>query len=1236
MEALDDLLSESDGEKCLSPGVRFQDICGVQLGSAGRDLGDYDVFDDVNSFGGFGGGRSGGGRVAPGALPETPGDSSLQDVSGFRGLPGRYAEQALGSPGKPSTFGSGDPQPSGDVRSGGVDASGNGRGRVGGLHGNVRVDTYNDYPYGNSEDDDEVGAFREDDNLGEYEDDEEYFLEAMQYRGTSRFGEIKEQARKMLGEFQAFGGDLGKPYDDEEEDDEENEKENGKEGQEKSQLDKKDKDRASPSRPGFNSSALDDASEGDDDFGVDELAKEDQFVGGGPLATAAAALLRTTPSAQTTVDDGSSASSEADGTSPRSSAREGSFRGGGTGSSAGLGGSVGSLAAELRRTSVEGELCAHSSLVTNSVAERQWCTDSSGSAERAVVGGRSPEGFRGGGGNSGSVAASPSGCEPRSETLGEEQAIRSAGRYPLDTASLPPAIAQDAAAVPPPGPNPTSGGSNTTSGTTSATSGNAAARSGSKTFLKKGARMPRSNASISTKPIACPPARKPLRLVARAASEPAAARGGVGGAGVGGAGVGGDAVGVTVLAPPAPSRCSGKPPVNESSSAEAQPANPAVKPPLVGANKSCGGGDFENDDWDDTTPWDCRGADLDFDYGLGLEAHKAGGPAMPATPLDQRSAAVPALSGEPPTSRVVKSYFRQVATPSPEQASEKSPPSRTHGSEASGRHTQWEGNDAYATLYGAASGVEGGGRRKQEQRLSPIEQPVVADYGVAKLEQEARHQINILDQKVKKYEQETEVLKKLQAQAEQAERDIARDREKLRREVEAEKRALHAEFDAERAAMKRERRRLSQGAERQRQILAEDREAAEERRKLRERNEQLEEEMKEKDKRSQRTVDRLQRQVAELTKKNHELQEEMKEKDKRSQRTVDRLQRQVAELTKKNHELQEEVKRANMAQQLMQASPPAALTEARRGSSSSARGRRSNSTTAVYKGTGAPAARPQGTGFSGFTSNQEAWSATSPTTFAGVIAAATSSTSSPMMADVGPSGYLQGVEASSKSRATLTPGIPIAASGTLGTRSTIGLVSSPIVGGGCQSSPAGSSSGSTAGSSQRADVGANGAFGASLGLAHGRMGNDSDKGRTDPASEEVVDVKTLDGRTETIFRDGRREVTFANGLRKVIWADGRTSVLFQNGDRKEIHRDGVVVYHYNATGAVQTTLPDGEELYHFADGQFERHAPDGSKEIRFPNGTSKRIFLDGAEEVNFADGSTRTTPAPAKRAEKAS
>jgi len=114
---------------------------------------------------------------------------------------------------------------------------------------------------------------------------------------------------------------------------------------------------------------------------------------------------------------------------------------------------------------------------------------------------------------------------------------------------------------------------------------------------------------------------------------------------------------------------------------------------------------------------------------------------------------------------------------------------------------------------------------------------------------------------------------------------------------------------------------------------------------------------------------------------------------------------------------------------------------------------------------------------------------------------------------------------------------------------------------------------------------------------------------------------------KTEHSDGRREVAFPNGLRKVVWPDGRTSVLFQNGDVKESHRDGTVVYRYSATKAVQTTYPNGTNVYCFSSGQVERHCSDGSKEVDFPDGTKKTVTSSGAEEVVFPDGAVRRSDA---------
>lgn len=118
----------------------------------------------------------------------------------------------------------------------------------------------------------------------------------------------------------------------------------------------------------------------------------------------------------------------------------------------------------------------------------------------------------------------------------------------------------------------------------------------------------------------------------------------------------------------------------------------------------------------------------------------------------------------------------------------------------------------------------------------------------------------------------------------------------------------------------------------------------------------------------------------------------------------------------------------------------------------------------------------------------------------------------------------------------------------------------------------------------------------------------------------VREAHGADGRLQRFFDDGRCEVLFPSGLRKVLWLEGRTSVFFQNGDVKETHPDGVIVYHYQSTGAVQTTQPDGTDIYRFSSGQTEWHRPNGSKEIEFANGARKRISASGFEEVCLANG----------------
>ena len=127
-------------------------------------------------------------------------------------------------------------------------------------------------------------------------------------------------------------------------------------------------------------------------------------------------------------------------------------------------------------------------------------------------------------------------------------------------------------------------------------------------------------------------------------------------------------------------------------------------------------------------------------------------------------------------------------------------------------------------------------------------------------------------------------------------------------------------------------------------------------------------------------------------------------------------------------------------------------------------------------------------------------------------------------------------------------------------------------------------------------------------------------------SEVLSESLGPEGRKDRCYRDGRKEAEFPSGLKKTVWADGRALVLFPNGDKKETGTDGVVTYSYAATGAVQTTHPNGLEVITFPSGQLERHFPDGSKEIAFPNGSVKTIAADGAEQLRLPDGTIKRLP----------
>lgn len=237
---------------------------------------------------------------------------------------------------------------------------------------------------------------------------------------------------------------------------------------------------------------------------------------------------------------------------------------------------------------------------------------------------------------------------------------------------------------------------------------------------------------------------------------------------------------------------------------------------------------------------------------------------------------VPRIEGEPPTSKLMMSYFADKgATSSKIQGR-----STLSGSSAAAkaappvvpaaRHPHWEGGEAYESLYGTPKP----GPAHHEEELEACEE--VDTSHRSDMQKEMQSRLAELDEQIRHFKKERQACQKLQAQAEEAERDVEKEREKLRRETELERQALRAECDAERAAMRKERRRLDTDCERHRQNLASHREQLEDHGRLKARVEQLQDELKEKEKRWQRTVERLQRQVDDSTRRNQELQEEIR------------------------------------------------------------------------------------------------------------------------------------------------------------------------------------------------------------------------------------------------------------------------------------------------------------------------------------------------------------------------
>lgn len=138
---------------------------------------------------------------------------------------------------------------------------------------------------------------------------------------------------------------------------------------------------------------------------------------------------------------------------------------------------------------------------------------------------------------------------------------------------------------------------------------------------------------------------------------------------------------------------------------------------------------------------------------------------------------------------------------------------------------------------------------------------------LAGLEPSAAAKMRVLDSQIAQFRRDNEALARLRKQAELAEFEFNRERDALRREVDEERATLKRDVERERQALQRERSRLSQEAEAKRRA------SASERLELRDRLDNLQEELTSKDSHWQKSVDRLQRQVDDLSRKNRDLLE---------------------------------------------------------------------------------------------------------------------------------------------------------------------------------------------------------------------------------------------------------------------------------------------------------------------------------------------------------------------------
>ena len=69
---------------------------------------------------------------------------------------------------------------------------------------------------------------------------------------------------------------------------------------------------------------------------------------------------------------------------------------------------------------------------------------------------------------------------------------------------------------------------------------------------------------------------------------------------------------------------------------------------------------------------------------------------------------------------------------------------------------------------------------------------------------------------------------------------------------------------------------------------------------------------------------------------------------------------------------------------------------------------------------------------------------------------------------------------------------------------------------------------------------------------------------------------------------------------------------------KQNDPDGKSKYFFKDANTVQTTYPNGIQVFKFYNGQIEKHFPNGLKKIFFPNGKIDFIF-DNKNEDNLSE-----------------